>query len=82
MDTSALTTNGIVPDVMDQVPSKALNISFEAGPVDMGNVFKLAETTPVPNVTYEADPDKFYTLVHVGKSVVVNQLVIEYCQID
>ena len=67
MDVSALSTNGIVPDVIDTVPPEALNVNFEAGPVEMGNIFKISEVAPVPNITYDADPNKFYTLVHVGK---------------
>lgn len=53
----------IVPDVIDVVPKSILNVTYENDvEVNLGNLLTPTQVQKVPNITWDADPDKFYGL--------------------
>lgn len=54
-----------VPDVIEKSPEKILAMSFEDKQVNLGNIFTPTEVKNAPQITWEADPSDYYTLLMV-----------------
>ncbi|XP_029053248.1 protein D2-like isoform X1 [Osmia bicornis bicornis] len=59
----ALQTNGVVPDVIDKVPESVLSVTYPSNiSVEIGKVLTPTKVKDPPTVTWNADPNTFYTL--------------------
>jgi len=62
--TAAMEQNGIVPDVIDEAPKALIEVKYVSGvAAKEGNVLTPTQVKDTPNVTWEADPNKFYALL-------------------
>lgn len=61
----------IVPDVLDEVAVdlQKLNVTYHSSgvSVNLGNALKPSEVADQPDVTWESQPDSFYTLLMTGE---------------
>lgn len=56
----------VVPDVFDKVPGQVVQIEYGNLSVNLGNPLKPSQVTGEPTkISWEADPNKLYTLVFV-----------------
>ncbi|KAB7507234.1 OV-16 antigen [Armadillidium nasatum] len=53
----------VVPDVIDSVPSKVVNVSYNGAKVDLGNELTPTQVKDVPEISWEADDASYYTLI-------------------
>lgn len=56
-------TNDIVPSILPEIPSAKITIIYPKKTVDLGQEFSPQDVTTEPQVQWEADPDKYYTLL-------------------
>lgn len=66
----ALNSNGVIPDVIPESlnfkPTYELNVKFPSGKkVTLGKELPAAACLSAPNVTWNADPEAFYTLIMI-----------------
>ncbi|XP_026476165.1 protein D3-like [Ctenocephalides felis] len=53
----------IVPDVLDALPEKALQVSYDSGvSADLGNILTPTSVKNKPTVSWDADPKELYLL--------------------
>jgi len=55
--------NKVVPDVIDTVPKQKVEVRYGSHEVNLGNVLTPTQVRDIPKVSWEADPNKFYTLI-------------------
>ncbi|XP_023947600.1 phosphatidylethanolamine-binding protein homolog F40A3.3 isoform X3 [Bicyclus anynana] len=59
----AFEANAVVPDVVGKAPEAAVTVKFTSGvEVKSGNVLTPTQVKDVPSVSWDAQPDVFYTL--------------------
>ncbi|XP_045487158.1 protein D2 isoform X1 [Pieris rapae] len=55
--------NGVVPDVVPKAPNALVTVKYPSGvEVKEGNELTPRQVKDVPNISYDASPDSFYTL--------------------
>ncbi|XP_014291689.1 protein D3 [Halyomorpha halys] len=59
---SAMEKHQVVPDVLPTVPSSVLSVNYPDHKVDLGNELTPTIVKDEPTVTWDADPNSFYTL--------------------
>ncbi|XP_046580935.1 protein D2-like isoform X1 [Haliotis rubra] len=59
----AFKKDGVVPDVIDAAPQKQLRISYGTKIVEPGMVLTPTDVKDLPVITFDAEPDAFYTLI-------------------
>ena len=57
----------IVSDVIDEAPSKVLNVSYQSGATPEGLELTPTQVKEEPKVEWEAEEGAFYTLLLTGK---------------
>ena len=67
MGLAELQKGGVVKDVIDNIPRGALDAKYGSHAVNFGNVLTPTQVKDPPQVSWEADPNKFYTLIMTGK---------------
>lgn len=56
----------VVPDVFDSAPSQLLQVEYGGLSVNLGNELRPSQVTDEPTkISWDANPNKFYTLVFV-----------------
>ncbi|CAH0713924.1 unnamed protein product, partial [Brenthis ino] len=56
--------NAVVPDVVPKAPSDRISLTYPSGVVaQLGNELAPTNVKDQPNVSYEADPNSYYTLI-------------------
>lgn len=60
-------TNQVVPDIIDKAPKAVLDVNFASGvSANEGNVLTPTQVKDPPQVVWDADSSKFYTLLMTG----------------
>lgn len=57
----------VVPDVIDKAPNVVLEVLYRYKPLTLGQELTPEEVTDQPEVNWDADPDKLYTLTMIRK---------------
>lgn len=65
-DPRALQTHGVIPDVVNETPAHVLNVTYGKNVVEIGKVLTPTDVKDQPTVTWQAEPDKYYTLCMTG----------------
>lgn len=60
---------GIVPEVFEKAPEKGLNMKFGNKEVILGNIFTPTEVKNLPQITWDANPSEYYTILMVDNDV-------------
>lgn len=64
----------IVSDVIDEAPSKILNVFYPSGVSPEGSELTPTQVKDEPKVEWEAEDGAFYTLLLTGKSnIIINK---------
>lgn len=62
----SFTEFGVIPDVLNKAPDQILQIDYGNLSVNRGNELRPSQVAVEPsNISWEADPNKLYTLVFV-----------------
>ena len=71
----------VIPDVLDKPPKTVLEVKYGFTPVKLGQELTPAELVNEPEVNWNADPDKFYTLLFSCKysRPSIAGLLVSYC---
>ncbi|XP_044266932.1 protein D2-like [Tribolium madens] len=56
-------TDDLVPSILPSIPSSQITIIYPKKTVDLGQEFAPQDVRDEPQVQWEADPEKYYTLV-------------------
>ena len=64
--TEALKTNGVIPDVIDEVPRDLLEVTYPNNKVEIGKILTPTQVKDQPTVTWNADAGALYTLCMTG----------------
>ncbi|CAH1972895.1 unnamed protein product [Acanthoscelides obtectus] len=58
----------VVPDVVDTVPSKKVEVVYPSGAaVEMGNVLTPTQVKDVPKITWDAESNQHYVVCMTGQ---------------
>ena len=62
-------THEIVPDVIDTVPKSELRVEFGNHSLNLGNLLTIEQVRhPPTKISWEFNPNKYYTLCFTGKA--------------
>jgi hypothetical protein len=60
-------SEGIIPDVIDEAPGKAVKVSYPSGAIAEGVELTPTQVKDEPKVEWESEDGSFYTLLLTGK---------------
>jgi phosphatidylethanolamine-binding protein len=60
-------SEGVVPDVIDEAPAKAVKVSYPSGAVPEGVELTPTQVKDEPKVEWESEDGSFYTVLLTGE---------------